>query len=92
MNEPSSSFQEFLTNVTNALINPLITLLALAAFVVFVWGAIEFVAGAGNEEKREQGKRHMIWAFIGLLILFGAKAIVALMASSIGVEVPDVAK
>lgn len=81
-------FHEFLTKVESALINPIITLLGLAAFVLFVFGIVEFVGGAGNEEKRSIGQRHMIWGFIGLTIMFGAKAIIAIMASSIGVAVP----
>lgn len=82
----------FLGKLTAALINPLITLLSLGAFVLFVWGIVEFFAGAGNEEKREIGKRHMLWAFVGLVIIFGAKAIVALIAASVGVSVPTVAQ
>jgi hypothetical protein len=81
-------FHSFLAKVEVALINPIITLLGLAAFALFVFGIVEFVGGAGNEEKRSIGQRHMIWGFIGLTIMFGAKAIIAIMASSIGVSVP----
>ena len=85
----NDAFHTFLTKVEIALINPLITLLGLAAFVLFVYGIVEFVGGAGNEEKRSIGQKHMIWGFIGLTILFGAKAIIAILASSIGVTVPQ---
>lgn len=84
----SVAFHSFLTKVEVALINPIITLLGLAAFAIFVFGIVEFVGGAGNEEKRSIGQRHMIWGFIGLTIMFGAKAIIAIIASSIGVPVP----
>lgn len=84
----TDEFHSFLTKVEVALINPIITLLGLAAFALFVFGIVEFVGGAGNEEKRSIGQRHMIWGFIGLTIMFGAKAIIAIMASSIGVPVP----
>ena len=84
----NDAFHTFLRKVEIALINPLITLLGLAAFVLFVYGIVEFVGGAGNEEKRSIGQKHMIWGFIGLTILFGAKAIIAILASSIGVAVP----
>ena len=84
----TDEFHSFLAKVEVALINPIITLLGLAAFALFVFGIVEFVGGAGNEEKRSIGQRHMIWGFIGLTIMFGAKAIIAIMASSIGVAVP----
>ena len=85
----TSPFQTFLTKVEVALINPLITLLALGAFLLFVYGIVEFVAGAGNDEKRVVGQRHMIWGFIGLAIVFGAKAIIAISAATVGVSVPQ---
>ena len=84
----TDEFHSFLGKVEVALINPIITLLGLAAFALFIYGIVEFVGGAGNEEKRSIGQRHMIWGFIGLTIMFGAKAIIAIMASSIGVSVP----
>ena len=85
MNDP---FHTFLRKFEIALINPLITLLGLAAFILFTWGIVEFVAGAGNDEKVKIGQQHMIWGFIGMAIMFSAGAIVHLMASSIGVTVP----
>lgn len=81
-------FNDFIGKVQTAIINPLITLIALAAFVVFVWGVVEFIAGAGNEEKRATGQQHMLWGFVGLVIIFGAKAIVTLLGNSIGVQPP----
>ena len=84
----ADEFHSFLGRVEKALINPIITLLALAAFTLFVYGVVEFIGGAGNEEKRSIGQRHMIWGFIGLTIMFGAKAIIAILASSIGVPAP----
>ena len=44
-------FHTFLTKVEVALINPIITLLALGGFVLFVYGVVEFIAGAGNDER-----------------------------------------
>lgn len=82
-------FHQFLGKVEQAIINPLITLIGLAAFVVFVWGVVEFIAGAGNEEKRTKGQQHMLWGFIGLVIMFGAKAIITIAASTFGISLPS---
>ena len=87
-----TEFNSFIGKVEKAIIDPLITLIALAAFVVFVWGVVDFIANAGNEEKRATGQKHMLWGFIGLTIMFGAKAIVAIAAHTFGIEVPDTIK
>jgi hypothetical protein len=82
------AFHAFLLKVERAILNPIIELITIAAFVVFLWGVVEFIRGAGNEEKRSTGQRHMIYGFIGLVIIFGARAIIALLAGTVGVAVP----
>lgn len=72
---------KFLDAVTREIINPAITLLALASFILFVWGVVNFIRGAGDPEKRSTGQKHMVWGIIGLTIVFGAGAIVNIMAS-----------
>ncbi len=79
---------KFLNVVKAEIVNPIITLLALAAFVVFVWGVVEFIRNAADAEKRAAGQKHMIWGIIGLTIIFGAQAIIALLASLFGLTVP----
>jgi len=77
------TFNEFLIKVQDAILTPIITLLSLAAFLLFLWGIVEFIAGATNEEKRATGQQHMIWGIIGLVIIFGANAIVSLIKATV---------
>ena len=76
--------EQFLANVQSEILTPLLTLVALAAFVVFIWGVVEFIRGADNEEKRRTGQQHMVWGVIGLVIIFGANAIIAIIRATIG--------
>lgn len=77
-------FQTFIGKVQEQILTPIITLLSLAAFVLFLWGIVEFIAGAEDEEKRRSGQQHMIWGIIGLVIIFGANAIVSLIKATVG--------
>lgn len=79
-----SPFQEFIGKVQDAILTPIITLLSLGAFLLFIWGIVEFIAGSDNEEKRKTGQQHMVWGLIGLVIIFGANAIVSLMKATVG--------
>lgn len=72
---------QFLETIKTQIVNPIITLLALGAFVVFLWGLAMFIWKSGDAEARETGKRVMLWGVIGLVIVFGAQGIVALMTS-----------
>ena len=67
---------QFLGKVVVQIINPIILLLAAAAFILFLWGVFEFIKGAGDEVKREEGKRAILWGIIGLVIIFGAYGII----------------
>lgn len=73
----------FIQSVQREIINPLITLIALAAFVVFIWGVVEFIRNGDDAEKRRVGQQHMMWGIVGLVILFGAQAIVAIIARTV---------
>lgn len=73
--------QKFLNVIKTEIINPIITLLALASFVLFVWGVVLFIRSAGDQEQRATGQKHMLWGIIGLTIVFGAGAIVNILAS-----------
>lgn len=79
---------EFITNVENAILTPIVTLLALFAFAFFVWGVVVFIANAGDEEKRRTGQQHMFWGIIGLIIIFGANAIIRVLANTVGADAP----
>ncbi len=74
----------FLGKVVVQIINPIILLLVASAFVVFLWGVYEFIANAGDEGKRAEGKSAIFWGLIGLVIIFGAYGIINLAISSFG--------
>lgn len=78
------NFDQFILNVQEEILSPLMTLIGLAAFVVFVWGVVEFIRGGDNQEKRQAGQQHIVWGIVGLVIIFGANAIIAIMTATIG--------
>lgn len=79
-------FDTFLQKVTTEIIDPIITVIALAAFALFVFGMVTFIRNADNEEKRKTGQQHMIWSIVGLALIFGAAAIVNMLKRLIGTE------
>ncbi len=58
---------------------PVLKLMFGVAIAFFIWGVIEFMVGAANEEKRETGKRHIVWGLVGLFIMFAVWAIMAVI-------------
>ena len=75
---------KFLGKVVVEIINPIILLLAGAAFILFLWGVFEFIKGAGDSSKREEGRRAILWGLVGLVIIFGAYGIINLALKPFG--------
>ena len=65
------------------IVNPLIGFFFAMAFIVFLWGIFEFIAGSNNEEKVTAGKQHMLWGVIGIFIMISVFGIMNLVCSTI---------
>jgi predicted cobalt transporter CbtA len=75
-----------LSKINANIINPAIEFAFIIATVVFLWGVLEFIYGANDKDKRQQGKDHMLWGFVGFLIMFGVFGIITILTNTIGVK------
>ena len=82
----STTFDGFITNVDNIIINPLILLLFALAVVYFLYGVLEFIMNQENEEKKTQGKSHMLWGIIGITIMLGVFAILNIILKTFNIS------
>ena len=57
--------------------------LAGLALLVFFWGVVKFIFNAGDEEKRREGKKFMLWGIIALFVMVSLWGIVTLIRSSV---------
>lgn len=80
----AKSFDEIVFDINRTVINPLIQFAFVAAFVIFLWGLIEFLYNLNNADKRKEGQKHMIWGVIGLTIMVGVFGIINLLINTFG--------
>ncbi len=73
------TMEELIDNLTSAILDPITGILVLLATLFFLWGLIEYIAGAASEDKRTQGKDHMMWGLLGLVIIAGTKGIISII-------------
>lgn len=83
-----ATLNNFLGRVVTQVIDPIILLLAAVAFVVFLWGVFEFIAHAGDETKRKEGKSAILWGLVGLVIIFGAYGVINIALGTF--NLPDI--
>jgi len=81
-----ASFDSFLSNVTKLIINPIIVLLFALASAYFIYGVFQFIVNANNEEKKTEGKNHMLWGIVGLVIMMGVWTLLNLMLNTFNID------
>jgi hypothetical protein len=83
----SSKFQDLLGYITCLITNAVIPLLFAAAAVVFVWGVVQFfIIGAGEENKRAEGRQFMIWGIIAITAMLCVWGLVNILGSTFGLN------
>ena len=53
------------------------------AFLMMTWGGFLWLTSMGNNERVEKGKNTLIWATLGLVIIFGAYALTSYIINAI---------
>jgi uncharacterized membrane protein YidH (DUF202 family) len=86
----SERFDLFLKNVNSVIINPLIDLLFAVAVAYFLYGVFQFIMNQENEEAKTDGKSHMIWGVVGMVIMMGVWGILNLVLNTINVPTSQV--
>ncbi len=74
----------FLDKLSRIIINPLIILVFSVAFIMFIWGIVQFINSETSEKDRSDGKNKIVWGLVGMFIMFSAYGIVHLIVTSIG--------
>ncbi len=82
----AATVDDLLIKLNVKIFNPIIEFAFIVAFVVFIWGVMEYIRGANNEEKRKHGRDHMLWGVIGFVIMFGVFGIISLLLRTFGIK------
>jgi uncharacterized membrane protein YfcA len=75
--------EELVNTLATEILNPLVALLFAAAVVYFIFGVIQYIANADNEQERRKGKRHLLYSIIGLTIMAGVWGIIGIIFDSL---------
>ena len=65
------------------LINAVMGLIGSITLVMFIYGGFTWMTSAGSPEKVKKGRDILVWAVIGLVIVFSAYALVSLIINSV---------
>ena len=71
-----------LVGVLNNIVDTLLPFVVGLAVLVILWGVFNYIAGAGDEEKRAQAKQYVIWGIIGLFVMVSVWGLVNILAGT----------
>jgi dipeptide/tripeptide permease len=84
-----STANELISKLTKYVIDPIILVVFALGFLVFVWGLVQFMWGMRAGEVQDEGKQHMLWGLVGMLIMVSVYGIVTLLGSTLGLTSPS---
>ncbi len=82
------TLRDLLAKITDAIITPVMTVVFVLAFFLFVWGIFGMITSEDDSEKRNNGKRSILWGTIGMAIMLSVYGIIRLIAATLGVPDP----
>ena len=67
-------------------VDTIVPLLFAIALVVFLWGMVQFIMNAENEEKREKYRNFMLWGIVGLAVMSAIWGLVAIFTKTFDID------
>jgi hypothetical protein len=82
----ADSIDELFFKLNDTLLNPIIEFMFIVAFVVFIYGVMQYLRNADQPDKRQQGQKHMLFGLLGFLIMFTVYGIINLLLNTFGIQ------
>ena len=76
----SNEAAKLISNIKAYILNPIIGFMFAVAVVMFIYGIVEYIWSADNEDKVAVGKKHMIWGIIGMFVMIGVYGILNILS------------
>ncbi len=64
----------------------LIPLLVLISVVVFIYGVVKYIGGAGDSKNREEGRNFMIYGIVALFVMVSVWGFVSILQGTFGLS------
>ncbi|MCX6712957.1 MAG: hypothetical protein NTY66_01980 [Candidatus Vogelbacteria bacterium] len=72
-----------LAKIKANILRPFVLLLFLLAIVYFFWGVVKFIRDYGEKGATEEGKKHLWWGLVGLVIMVSVFGLLNLLITTI---------
>ena len=83
-----------MNRVVTYIIDPALLVIFALGFLLFTYGLVEFLWKINGEGDTAEGKKHMVWGIVGMLIMISVYGILDLIDNTFGLDFsnPDVSR
>lgn len=74
--------EQLLERFITYILDPAMRVVFTLGLFLFLWGLVEFLWHLRNGEVDRDGKNHMIWGLVGMLIMVSVYGIIALIVNT----------
>ena len=78
---------ELIGRLVKYIINPAILLIFTAGFLLFLWGLVVFIFKLEEGGDHKEGKNHMLYGLIGMLVMVSVGGIIAILSNTFDLRV-----
>jgi hypothetical protein len=79
--------QNIISKFQDLILNPAILVIFTLGFFLFVWGLVQFLRALNEGSDAKEGKQHMLWGIVGMLVMVSVYGIIALISNTFGLGV-----
>jgi len=79
----ATAFGNVVNPIITNIVDPVIELMAAVGILVFVFGVVEMIINANDPDARGKGQQHMLYGFIGMVIMLSAWGIIYIISNTI---------
>lgn len=77
---------ELLDRIVTYVIDPAVKVVFTLGLFFFLWGFIEFLWHLKDGKVNDDGKNHMIWGLVGMVIMVSVYGIISLIMNTFGID------
>ena len=71
------------------IIDPAILIVFAAGFFLFVYGLVEFLWKLNQGGDNKEGKQHMLWGIVGMVVMVSVYGILSLVTNTFGIDLQN---
>lgn len=83
------TIEQLLGKLSYYVLNPIITLAFAVATLILFWGIFQFINSETADKARDQGKKKIGFALLGMFIMISAYGLINLVLGTFGISAPS---